>query len=126
MGVTFTSSGNWEKTSKYLKKLGDGDFLRGIDSIAKKGVQALARATPVDTGLSASKWSYVIKKDRGGVTIAWTNSNTENGFPVVVMRAYGHGTGTGGYVQGINFVNPAIRPIFDEITNQVWKAVKSA
>lgn len=125
MGLTFTSSGNWDRTEKYLKRLGSGDIYRGLEALAQEGVNALRDATPVGSGVAASSWGYEIKKDRGGVTIAWTNSNVDGGFPVVIMLQYGHGTGTGGYVQGRDFINPAIKPIFDRISNEVWKAVKS-
>lgn len=125
MGVTFTLAGNWDKTEAYLQKLGRGDMFDGLDALAKRGVTALASATPIDTGMAASSWDYEIKKDRGGVTIAWTNSDTANGVPVVVMLQLGHGTGTGGYVQGKDFINPAIKPIFDQISKEVWKKVTS-
>lgn|SRR5690606_417501 len=126
MGITFTSSGDWKKTEKFLKAMGDGDPLKGLDAIAKRGVLALQSATPVDSGVAASSWGYTIQRDRGGVTIAWTNTDTINNIPIVVLLQYGHGTGTGGYVRGRDFINPAIKPIFDEISEQVWKAVKSA
>ena len=124
MGVTFTQSGNWDRTEKYLKQLGSGDMYKGLDALAQQGVNALRDATPIDSGVAASSWGYEIKKDRGGVTISWTNSSVEGGFPIVVMLQYGHGTGTGGYVQGRDFINPAIKPIFDKISDEVWKAVK--
>lgn len=128
MGITFTSSGDWGKTEKFLKYIGGGDLLKGLDTYAKKGVSALQSATPRDSGISADSWDYTIKSDRGGVTIAWTNSQTIVGgdVPIVILLQYGHGTGTGGYVRGQDFINPAIQPIFDEISNAVWKAVKSA
>jgi hypothetical protein len=125
VGVTFTQSGSWDKTEKYLKKLGDGDMFKGLDSLAKRGVIALQNATPVRTGISASSWGYKIKKDRGGVTIAWTNTDKAGGVPVVVLLQYGHGTGNGGYVQGKDFINPAIKPVFDQISKEVWKVVTS-
>jgi len=125
VGVTFNVTGNWNETEKYLKRLGSGDIYRGLESLAQKGVNALRSATPVDSGVSASSWGYKIVKDRGGVTIAWTSKNEATGYPVIVMLQYGHGTGTGGYVQGRDFINPAIKPIFDEISNAVWKAVKT-
>lgn len=123
MGVTFTSSGNWDKSEAWLKRLGAGDIFRGLDSLGQRGVTALRNATPVRSGVAASSWSYKIKKNRGGVTIAWLNTDTVNGVPIVVMLQYGHGTGTGGYVQGEDFINPAIKPIFDQISKEVWKAV---
>ena len=125
MGVTFTSKGNWADTEKWLARLGSGDMYKGLEALAKEGVTALRNATPIRSGVAASSWGYEIVKDRGGVTIAWTNTDTENGFPIVVMLQYGHGTGTGGYVQGEDFINPAIRPIFNRIADEVWKKVKS-
>ena len=124
MGVTFNITGDWSNTEKYLKRIGSGDMYKGLESLAQKGVNALRNATPVRSGIAASSWGYKIVKDKGGVTIAWTNTDTVNGVPVVVLLVYGHGTGTGGYVQGQDLVNPAIRPIFDQISNEVWKAVK--
>lgn len=123
MGATFTLTGSWDKTEAYLQKLGRGDMFNGLDALAKRGVNALASATPIDTGMAASSWGYEIKKDRGGVTIVWTNSDTANDVPIVVMLQLGHGTGTGGYVQGQDFINPAIKPIFDQISKEVWKKV---
>lgn len=125
MGVTFTQTGDWNKSEAYLKKLGSGDMYNGLDSLAQRGVNALRNATPVRSGQAAASWGYKIKKDRSGVTIAWTNSDNINGVPIVVLLQYGHGTGTGGYVQGEDFINPAIKPIFDEISKAVWKAVTS-
>lgn len=125
MGVTFTHKGNWANTEKWLARLGSGDMYKGLEALAKEGVTALRNSTPVRSGVAASSWGYEIVKDRGGVTIAWTNTDTESGFPIVVMLQYGHGTGTGGYVQGEDFINPAIRPIFNRISDEVWKKVKS-
>jgi hypothetical protein len=83
-------------------------------------------ATPVETGLAASSWNYEVSTDKGGCSIHWTNGDIENGFNVVISLQYGYGTGTGGYVQGRDFINPAIRPVFDQIAERVWKAVTSA
>jgi hypothetical protein len=96
-----------------------------VEPYAQQGVDALSRATPTDTGLAANSWNYEIDTSKG-VTVTWTNSDVENGFPVVVMLQYGHGTGTGGYVQGRDFINPAIRPIMDQISEAIWKEVTSA
>lgn len=102
------------------------DIYKSLDAIAQTGVNSLANATPRDSGLAAASWSYEIEIDNRGCSITWNNSNLENGFPVAVMIQYGHGTGTGGYVSGIDYINPALRPIFDKIADQVWKAVTSA
>jgi hypothetical protein len=93
---------------------------------AQKGVAALSRATPHDSGKAASSWSYEVTKTRSSITIGWKNSDVENGYPVALMIQYGHGTGTGGYIAGIDYINPAMRPIFDQIADTVWKAVISA
>jgi hypothetical protein len=124
--VSFSTSGSFSKTEKFLSFIRTGQMYAFLDGYAQKGVAALAAATPVDSGLAAASWGYEIKRGVGGVTITWTNTNIESGFPVAIMLQYGHGTGTGGYVQGRDYINPAIRPIFDEIANAVWRAVTSA
>lgn len=120
------SRGSFKNTEAFLQTLSKKDLFSDLDGLAKAGVRALEKATPQDSGLASDSWGYEIQKTRGGVTIAWTNSDIENGFPVAIMLQYGHGTGTGGWVEGENYINPAIRPIFDEIADKVWKAVKSA
>jgi hypothetical protein len=102
-----------------------GDFFRGLDGLAQRGVDALESATPRDTGLAAGSWTYNISRTRGTLTISWNNTDVETGFPVAIMLQYGYGTGTGGYVQGRDYINPAMKPIFDEIADKVWKAVTS-
>lgn len=103
-----------------------GDIYRSLDAAAQKGVQALASAVPKDSGLASDSWNYEIERSGRSVTIKWLNTDVENGFPVAIMLQYGYGTGTGGYVQGRDYINPAMRPIFDSIADQVWKAVTSA
>lgn len=100
---------------------------RIADGQARRGVQALARATPVESGLAAQSWSYTIdQRGQNGITITWHNTDIENGFPVAIRLQYGYATGTGGYVAGVDYINPAIRPVFDAIADDVWKAVTSA
>jgi len=101
-------------------------MFRGVERIANEGVSALASATPMESGLAANSWGVEIVNSKDSLTITWTNSDVENGFPVAIMLQYGHGTGTGGYVRGVDYINPAIRPIFDRIANEVWKVVTSA
>lgn len=101
-------------------------MFNGLDQYGRQGVNALARATPQDTGLAASSWNYNIERKPGHVSIIWTNSNVENGFHVVVGLQYGHGTRGGGWVQGIDIVNPSMRPIFEQILESVWKEVTRA
>lgn len=120
------SHGSFNKTQSFLTNLGKIDITRILHSKGQEGVTALESVTPHDTGLAATSWYYEVSGSRNGFQIAWLNSDVENGFPVVIMLQYGYGTGTGGYVQGRNFINPAIQPIFDQISEDVWKAVTSA
>lgn len=120
------TSGSFDETRKYLQKLSRGEFYRGLDKYAQEGVNALSRATPIDTGLVAGSWSYKIQITRASCIITWTNSDVESGFPVSVMLQYGYATGTGGYVQGRDYINPAIRPVFDQIEKAVRRAVTSS
>lgn len=126
MSFSFTSDGDWSRTEQFLQKMQRLQVDSVIAAAAQRGVVALQSATPKDTGLAASSWGYTIEKTRGSITINWTNKDVENGFPVALMIQYGHGTGTGGYVQGQDFINPAMKPVFDEIAETVWKAVTSA
>jgi hypothetical protein len=124
--VSFSSSGSFDKTERFLRAMQKLEVEKIVKAAAQRGVTALARATPRDSGLASTSWGYVIENKRGSIMIGWTNKDVENGFPVALMIQYGHGTGTGGYVQGKDYINPAMRPIFDEIADTVWKAVTSA
>jgi hypothetical protein len=124
--VSLEGSGSFDKTTDWLKKLQKLDIRSVLEAGGRKGAAALARATPIDSSRTANSWGYEVTRGANRWTITWTNSDVENGFPVAVMIQYGHGTGTGGYVQGIDYINPALRPIFDEIAETVWKAVISA
>lgn len=115
--------GNTKNLEKFLKRMGSKSYLSGLDSIAKEGVRALASNTPMDTGKTAMSWKYTIEKKQGSVVIAWENENIVNGVPIAVILQYGHGTGTGGYVQGRDYINPALRPIFDKLADKAWKEV---
>lgn len=126
MRASFTSRGSFDKTEAFLKKIAQASFMKVVESEAQKGVDALSAATPRSSGTAAAAWGYEIVRGRKSLSIHWTNSDVENGYPVAVMIQYGHGTGTGGYVRGINYINPAMRPIFDSIAQTVWKAVTSA
>lgn len=97
--------------------------LRGIEKYAQEGVNALKAATPHDTGKTASSWSYEIKRTNNSITINFNNSNIVNGVPIAIILQYGHGTRNGGYVKGRDYINPAIQPIFDKLTNDAWKEV---
>lgn len=122
--ITITCKGDFRKTETFLNKLRRTDFLSKLDEFGKRGVSALAEATPTDTGATAMSWSYEIHRSADGVSIVWTNSNMADGVPIAVLLQYGHGTGTGGYVEGRDYINPAIRPVFDEIANQAMEEVR--
>lgn len=124
--VSISASGDFNRLEKWLVKLGTGQMYKNLESLARQGVEALSSATPVDSGASASSWDFDIKASSHGISIWWTNTHVDaQGTPIVVMLQHGHGTGTGGYVQGKDFINPAIRPIFDEIEQKVMKEVTS-
>lgn len=127
MPITFSTSGSFDKTDKFLAYLGKGEMYKALDAAARRGVSALAGATPVDSGATANSWDYILETGPGYASIWWVNTHVDSqGAPVAILLQYGHGTGTGGYVQGRDFINPAIRPIMDEIADQVWKGVQSA
>lgn len=123
---TFETTGDFSRTEKALTKMLNGDIFSSLAAQGAIGVAALSAATPVDSGRTASSWNYTVEKSSGSYSIIWTNSSMAGGTPVVIMLQYGHGTGTGGYVQGRDFINPAIKPVFDKIAADVWKAVTSA
>lgn len=117
--------GTFNKSKRFLNKLVNGDIFSDMDRYGEIGVEALSRATPVESGLTATSWKYRLIKKNGRTGILWYNTNVVNGTPVAILIQYGHGTGTGGYVQGRDFINPAMRPVFDKIANDVWEKVKS-
>lgn len=123
--ITIQTTGSFDGTEKYLKKAASGDIFAALDRFGAAGVVALSRATPKDSGETASSWSYEIKKGPNAYTIAWKNSHVNNGVPIAIILQYGHGTGTGGYVHGRDYINPAMRPIFDQMAAEAWKAVTS-
>lgn len=124
--IEFTSTGDLKNLERFLKKAVRGDWYTQVDNLAKKGVAALASATPTDSGQTAASWDYHIRRKGNGITIEWVNSNVQDGFPVALMLQLGHGTGRGGYVRGQDYINPAIRPVFDQIADGVWKLVRSS
>jgi hypothetical protein len=121
--IRFTHKGDFSKTTKFLTRVTQTVRRSDLEKYAKKGVEALASATPVDSGLTASSWYYEIKHSNGSVSITFNNSNIQNGVPIAIILQYGHGTGTGGWVEGRDYINPAIQPIFDKIANDAWREV---
>lgn len=117
------SSGSFKNLERFLAGSVSNKTYFGLEALAQRGVNALASATPVDSGLTANSWTYEIKRSKGYVTIEWHNTNVNDGANVAILLQYGHGTGTGGYVRGRDYINPAIQPEFDNIADQVWKEV---
>ena len=125
--ISYTTKGDWKKTYKFLEKVTDIVGYSILDKYGQMGVDALASATPKDSGVTADSWSYSITKEGEDITITWSNnSKTDTGIPIVILLQYGHGTRNGGYVQGRDFINPAIKPVFDRIAEAVWKEVRNS
>lgn len=127
-GISIEAKGGFSKTYKALHKLSLFSTYKLIGILEKygeEGVRALQSTTPKDSGLTASSWSYDITVEKDLITISWNNSNIHNGIPIAVLIQYGHGTGTGGYVEGVDYINPAMHPIFKNIANSAWKEVSS-
>lgn len=123
-GIRFTHKGDFSKLSKYLTEVQKAARPKTIfDKYGRAGVAALSSATPIETGLAAQSWYYEVEQSATSVRIVFCNSDVENGFPVAIMLQLGHGTGTGGWVEGRDYINPAIQPIFDKIAEDAWKEV---
>ena len=121
--IKFRQKGDFSKLTHYLEKVKEIVKLGDLDKYGREGVAALASSTPVDTGLTASSWRYEIQHGNDSVSITFYNDNIQNGVPIAIILQYGHGTRNGGYVQGRDYINPAIKPIFDKITEDAWKEV---
>lgn len=121
--ISFSHKGDYSKTTSFLKKACKTIDLMKLHMYGKEGVKRLSAATPVDTGKTASSWSYRIITNNKEVRIVWNNSNIQNGVPIAVIIQYGHATKNGGWVQGRDYIHPAIQPFFDKITNEIWKEV---
>ena len=121
--ITFRQKGDFEKLTKYLIKAKSIKWEQILRKYGEQGVAALQAATPKDTGLTANSWYYEIERNRGSASIAFYNSNIQNGIPIAIILQLGHGTGTGGWVQGRDYINPALQPIFDGIAEQAWREV---
>jgi hypothetical protein len=121
--ISFRHKGDFSKSMRFLERAKNIVRLGDLDKYGRAGVAALASATPVDSGETANSWYYEIVRTAGSVTIEFHNSNIQNGVPIAIILQYGHGTGTGGWVQGRDYINPAIRPIFDNIADDAWREV---
>ena len=123
--IRLSQKGDFSKLTSYLEKAKGAFNLSILDKYGRAGVAALSSATPVDTGLTASSWYYKVENNNGTATLSFHNSNIQNGVPIAIILQYGHGTGTGGWVEGRDYINPAIQPIFDQIARDVWREVKT-
>ena len=126
--ITASSSGSFKKTETFLRRMSGVtsrlDRTQAFDKYGIRGVDALASATPIDTSETSKRWRYTVVNRKGELTITWHNDNVIDGRPIAILIQYGHATGTGGYVNGRDYINPAIQPIFDEILDDVWKQVR--
>lgn len=124
--ITFRQKGDFSKLTRYLEKAKEKVRLGDLDKYGREGVAALASATPVDTGKTAASWYYDIKINKESASITFNNSNIQNGVPIAIILQYGHGTRNGGWVEGRDYINPVIQPIFDKIAEEAWKEVTKA
>ena len=123
--IKVTQKGDFGKTFRFLRKLRQKKFIKKLNQYGQMGVEALSAATPVRSGLTASSWGYILEATLDTIRIIWTNSNNNHGVYVAVLIQYGHGTRNGGYVVGRDYINPAMRPIFDKIADDAWLEVIS-
>lgn len=121
--ISFNHKGDFSKLTSFLEKTKGGVHLSILDKYGREGVAALSAATPVDSGLTASSWYYKVEHTKRGASIGFYNSNIQNGIPIAVILQYGHGTRNGGWVEGRDYINPALQPIFDKIANEAWREV---
>ena len=121
--IRITTKGDFNNTFRFLNKMSKFQINKILEKYGQMGVEALRSATPIDSGKTAESWGYEISAGKEGATIHWTNTNQNKGVYIAVILQYGHGTGTGGYVQGIDYINPAIRPVFDKIAEEAWMEV---
>lgn len=120
-----TIKGDFRKTTRYLERLNHAEFMQNLMQYAEIGTQALADNTPKDSGVTAASWYSEIEETNDGLTIYWKNSNVNDGVPIAIILQYGHGTGTGGYVAGRDYINPALEPVFNEIADMIRREVES-
>ena len=121
--IKFENKGDFSKTTNFLTNLKRSKLVKDLDKFGRKGVEALKSVTPINTGLTANSWYYEIIEENNSTKINFCNSNIQNGVPIAIILQYGHGTRNGGWVEGKDYINPAIQPIFDDIVNNAWKEV---
>lgn len=125
--ISINVKGDFKKTTKFLKQMSDSEYFNILSKYGEEGVKALSAATPKESGKTSKSWSYEIRrwkrKDSSGATISWTNSNFIDGVPIAILLQYGHASRNGSFVRGVDYINPALKPIFDKIANNVWEEV---
>ena len=121
--ISFRQKGDFSKLTRFLERAKETVRLGDLDKYGREGVAALSSATPIDSGLTGDSWYYKIDNKHGSAKISFYNSNIQDGVPIAIILQYGHGTGTGGWVEGRDYINPAIQPIFDKIANDAWREV---
>ena len=121
--IKFKLSGSFDNTEELLNKAVSSNPQTVLDECGRRGVEALAAATPKDTGLTSESWSYEVAKTNSGYSLYWSNSNESEGVPIVILLEYGHGTRNGGFVEGIDFINPALESLFEQLAEDLWKEV---
>lgn len=123
--IQLRGHGNFKHLDNFFERAKEGLYISTLDEYGRKGVEALQAATPIDTGMTANSWYYTIERTRNSVSLSFYNSNVRNGVPIAIILQSGHATRNGGWVEGIDYINPAIRPIFEEMANNMWKEVIS-
>jgi hypothetical protein len=123
--ISFKHTGDLSKTYSFLRKFKEFKYMHIFNRYGREGVLALENATPKDTGVTSKSWSYKIDKTSKGYSLSWINTNVINGVSIAIIIQYGYATRSGGYVQGRDYINPAIQPVFDKLTNALWKEVQS-
>nr|DAT06778.1 MAG TPA: type I neck protein [Caudoviricetes sp.] len=121
--ITFKEKGNFSKLNTYLEKIKESIKIGNLDKYGRDGVAALSSATPKETGKTASSWYYEIKRENGSVSINFNNTNINKGVPIAIILQMGHATRNGGWVEGIDYINPALKPIFEQLANEAWEEV---
>ena len=122
--ISFRQKGDFHKLTRYLERVKEVAQIGDLDKYGRQGVAALASATPRDTGKTANSWSYKIKRQNGKISLEFHNSNVNKGVPIAIILQYGHATSNGGWVEGRDYINPALQPIFDELSKVIGKEVE--
>ena len=122
--IKIRQKGNFSRVFSYLNRIKNYNFEEQLNELGKEGVAALAAATPKDTGLTSKSWNYDVKVTKNDVTVTFSNSNIQNGVPIAIILQYGHGTKNGYWIEGIDYINPALEPIFEKIADKIWEEVK--